>query len=64
VVSTSDEFRQYAEEALRSAAQAKIEAEKNALLDLARTWTLAALSAERPFSTSEPPSKSDDASAA
>ena len=54
-VSKSEEFRQYAEEALRSAAESKTEAEKNALIDLARTWTLAALSAESPPLVSEPP---------
>ena len=63
-MSRSDEFRQYAEEALRSAAQCKIEAEKNALLDLARTWMLAALSAESLPAASEAPRKSGEASAA
>jgi hypothetical protein len=41
-MSKADEFRQYAEEATRWARQSKIEKEKEALLDLARTWTQAA----------------------
>lgn len=60
-MSESEEFRQYAEEALRSAAQCKTETEKNALIDLARTWTLAALSVESPPIANEPLPKSDDA---
>jgi hypothetical protein len=42
VMSKADEFRQYAEEAMRWARQSKIEKDKEALLDLARTWTQAA----------------------
>jgi hypothetical protein len=41
-MSKVDEFRQYAEEATRWARQSKTEAEKEALLDLARTWAQAA----------------------
>jgi hypothetical protein len=41
-MSKADEFRQYAEEATRWARQSKIEAEKEILRDLARTWTQAA----------------------
>jgi hypothetical protein len=41
------EFWQHAKEALRWASQSKTEKEKNAMIDLARTWALAALSAER-----------------
>ena len=41
-MSKSDEFRQYAEEATRWARQSKNEAEKEALLNLARTWAQAA----------------------
>jgi hypothetical protein len=43
-MSKGDEFRQYAEEALRWAKQSKTEKEKLALIDLARTWTEAAAS--------------------
>ena len=60
-MSKSEEFRQYADEALRSAVLCKTETERNALIDLARTWTLAALSAESPSVAKEPLPKSDDA---
>jgi hypothetical protein len=42
-MSESDQFREYAEEALRWASQSQIEKEKRALLELARTWSQAAL---------------------
>jgi hypothetical protein len=45
-MSKADQFRQYAEEAMRWARQSKTENEKQALLDLARTWTQAALRSE------------------
>jgi hypothetical protein len=38
----SDQFREYAEEALQWSRQSKTEEEKKALLDLAVTWTQAA----------------------
>jgi hypothetical protein len=38
----SDEFRRYAEEAMRWARQSKIENDRVILIDIARTWTLAA----------------------
>jgi hypothetical protein len=38
----SGEFRRYAEEAMRWARQAKIENDRVILIDIARTWTLAA----------------------
>jgi NAD-dependent oxidoreductase involved in siderophore biosynthesis len=41
----SDGFRQYAEEALRSVTESKSETQKQALIDLAQTWTRAALKA-------------------
>jgi hypothetical protein len=41
-----DEFRQYAEKALRWAHQSKNEKEKEALIDLARTWMQATLESE------------------
>jgi hypothetical protein len=46
-MSESDQFRQYADEALRWVAQSKIEEEKRLLLELARTWTAAAFASER-----------------
>jgi|tagenome__1003787_1003787.scaffolds.fasta_scaffold20492018_2 hypothetical protein len=45
-MSEADEFRRYAEESARAAAQATSEAEKKALIDLARTWTQAAVQIE------------------
>jgi hypothetical protein len=41
-MSKADEFRQYAEEAIRWACDSRCESEKAALIGLARTWTLAA----------------------
>jgi hypothetical protein len=41
-MSKADQFRQYAEEAMRWARQSKTEYEKQALIELARTWTQAA----------------------
>ncbi len=42
-MSESDQFRQYAEEALLWVAQSKTEEEKRLLLELVRTWTEAAV---------------------
>ena len=42
-MSQSDEFRQYAEEALLWVAQSKTEQEKRLLLELVRTWKQAAV---------------------
>ena len=41
-MSQADDFRQYAEEAMRDARQSKSEIEKEALIDLAHTWAQAA----------------------
>jgi hypothetical protein len=50
------EFRQYAEEAVRWARKSRTEQEKQALMDLARTWTEAATHSERIlFVNSSPP---------
>jgi hypothetical protein len=46
-MSKTDQFRQYAEEAIRRAVQSKNEKEQLALLELARTWTQAAAASER-----------------
>jgi hypothetical protein len=46
-MSKAEEFRQYAEEAVRWAGKSKDEQEKQALMDLARTWTEAATHSER-----------------
>jgi hypothetical protein len=45
-MSKTDQFQQYAEEAMRWACRAKTEKEKQAYIDLARTWTQAALQGE------------------
>jgi hypothetical protein len=42
-MSITDQFWQYAKEALLSAAAAKTDEDRQSLLDLARTWTQAAL---------------------
>jgi hypothetical protein len=46
-MSKAEEFRQYAEEAMRWAYQSKTEKDKQALVNLARTWTQAAMQSER-----------------
>jgi hypothetical protein len=46
-MSKSDEFRQYAEEAMHWARQSKTEHDRVILIDIARTWTLAATFRER-----------------
>ena len=55
VMSKADDFRQYAEEALRSVTEAKSESQKQALIDLALTWTQAALKADASVSINNPP---------
>jgi hypothetical protein len=47
-MSKTDEFWQYAKEAILSASYAKTDEERQGLFDLARTWTQAAL-VERHF---------------
>jgi hypothetical protein len=44
-MSTADEFWQHAKEAILSACDAKTDTDKEGLLELARTWTQAALRA-------------------
>ena len=46
-MSETDQFRQYAEEAMRWIRQSKTEKEKQVLIELARTWTQAAAVSER-----------------
>ena len=46
-MSPSEEFRQYAEEALQSASQSKNETERLGLIDLAHTWALAAFKSDQ-----------------
>jgi hypothetical protein len=54
-MSKADQFRQYAEEALRWACQAKTEKEKQVYIDLARTWTQAAVQSEYIFGVPDSP---------
>lgn len=54
-MSKTNHFRQYAEEAMRSAYQSKIQDEKEAFIELARTWTAAAVQSERIFVVSGSP---------
>ena len=42
-MTSATEFRQFAEECLRSAEQARTEQERKAFLDMARAWTQAAM---------------------
>jgi hypothetical protein len=47
-MSEADQFRQYADEALRWAAKSTTEKERRNLLELARTWSQAATVSEPP----------------
>jgi hypothetical protein len=54
-MSKVDEFRQYADEAIRWAFQSKTEKERQACIELARTWTQAALHSEYIFGGNDNP---------
>jgi len=54
-MSETDQFWQYAKEALLSACDAKTDEDKQDLFDLARTWTQAALQRRKSFSRSQRP---------
>jgi hypothetical protein len=41
-MTTPDEFRQFAEECMQAARDAKTDAERKAFLDIAKSWTKAA----------------------
>jgi hypothetical protein len=51
-MSKTGQFREYAEEALRAAYESKAEGSRQALIDLARTWTEAAVQSDRIFTVS------------
>ena len=53
-MSDTDQFWQYAKEALLSASYAKTDDDKQGLLELARTWTQAALQARQSSRRSRP----------
>jgi hypothetical protein len=54
-MSKADQFRQYADEAMHWVRQSKTENEKQVLIELARTWTQAAMRSERIFSVNDSP---------
>jgi phage-related minor tail protein len=54
-MSMADELRQYAEDALRWAEQSKTASEKQALIELARTWSQAAVQIGRTRGPSDEP---------
>jgi hypothetical protein len=56
-MSETDQFWQYAKEALLSAGYAKTDEAKQDLLDLARTWTQAALQQRQSFDRSQLPGR-------
>ena len=53
-MSITDQFWQYAKEAMLSAYYAETDDDKQALLDLARTWTQAALLERRSYQLRQP----------
>ena len=54
-MSKADQFREYAEEAMRWARQSKTEKERQALIELACTWTQAAVQSEHIFGGNDSP---------
>ena len=54
-MSKADQFRQYAEEAMRWAVRSNTEKEKQAYADLALTWTQAAVQSEHIFGVNDSP---------
>ena len=56
-MSEADQFQRYAQEALLWASQSKTEKEKRALLELARTWSQAALESESTVVVSNSPTE-------
>jgi hypothetical protein len=58
-MSTASEFRQYAQEAMGWADQSKSAQEREACIDLARTWTQAAIQAETMFAENAPNLRTD-----
>jgi hypothetical protein len=54
-MSKADQFREYAEEAMRWAHQSKTEKERQALIELACTWTQAAVQSEHIFGVNDSP---------
>ena len=53
-MSITDQFWQYAKEAMLSACDAKTDDDRQGLLELARTWTLAALAERKSVNRATP----------
>jgi len=53
-MSITDQFWQYAKEAMLSACDAKTDDDRQGLLELARTWTLAALAERQSINRASP----------
>ena len=53
-MSKTDQFWQYAKEAILSASYARTDEERQGLLDLGRTWTQAALLERQPINHDSP----------
>ena len=53
----AEQFRQYAEEAMRRSYQSKTQKEKEALIELARTWTQAAVQSEHIYGVNRSPTE-------
>jgi hypothetical protein len=51
---TPEEFHSYARESLEAAAKAKTEPERQAFLQMARTWTQAAMATQAPYAPPAP----------
>jgi hypothetical protein len=58
-MSSAKEFREFAEECLRWATETRSESHRDVLLEMAKTWTQAALEAERRWALRDdlPPSR-------
>jgi len=56
----ASEFRQYADEAMRGARLTKSQIEKEALIDLAHMWALAAIQSENILSVARNPHEPKD----
>ena len=54
-MSKADQFREYAEEAMCGSLQSKTEKERQALIELACTWTQAAVQSEHIFGVNDSP---------
>jgi hypothetical protein len=58
-MTTPDEFRKFAEECMRSARDAKSDAERKVFLDMAKAWTKAAAQLTDGEAVIQPPGDAD-----